>query len=67
MDAAGERLTVPFRTTPQRRYRLLKSPTVLGPWEPVGELIGPPNGGPATFVVPLGQAQFFQLEIPAGP
>lgn len=67
MDAAGERLTVHFRTTPQRRYRLLKSPTVIGPWEPAGALNSPPNGGPATLVVPLRQAEFFQLEIPASP
>jgi hypothetical protein len=67
MDAGGERLTVHFRTAPKRRYRLLRSPTVLGPWEPADELNAPPNGGPAAFVVPLGQAQFFQLEIPAGP
>ncbi len=67
VDAAGRQLTVHFHTAPQRRYRLLRSPAVLGPWRTVGELIAPPNGGPAKFVLPLGQAQFFRLEIPAGP
>ncbi|MFQ3168554.1 MAG: hypothetical protein ACI8QI_001103 [Limisphaerales bacterium] len=67
LDAGDRQLTVHFHTTPQRRYRLLQSPAVIGPWRSAGELIGPPNGGPATFVVPLGQAQFFRLEIPAGP
>jgi hypothetical protein len=64
VDAAGEQLTVHFYSAPHRNYRLLKSPNVLGPWQTAGELNAPPNGGPATFVVPLGQAQFFRLEIP---
>ena len=68
LDATGERLTVHFHTAPQRRYRLLRSGSVLGPWEPAGERPAPPNGGPAAFVVPLaqapGQARFFRLEIP---
>ena len=68
LDATGGRLTVHFHTAPQRRYRLLRSGSVLGPWEPAGERPAPPNGGPAAFVVPLaqapGQARFFRLEIP---
>ena len=69
LDATGGRLTIHFQTAPQRRYRLLRSGSVLGPWEPAGERPAPPNGGPAAFVVPLGQApgqaQFFRLEIPS--
>jgi hypothetical protein len=68
-NAPGGRLKVQFHTTPNRHYRLQRSKTALGPWETAGERPAPPNGGPASIVVPigqaLGQAQFFRLEIPA--
>ena len=68
-DAPGGILTVEFHTTPNRRYRLQRSGTPLGPWQTAAERPAPPNGGPAVFAVPLGQAlgpaQFFRLEIPA--
>jgi hypothetical protein len=68
VDAASQRLLVHFHSAPHRHYRLLQSPTVLGPWKPVGELKAPPNSGPTTFILPFGQApgqaQFFRLEIP---
>ena len=65
MDATGEQLSVYFHSAPNRSYRLLQSPNVLGPWQTAGELNGPPNGGPVKLVVPLGQIQFFRLEIPS--
>ena len=68
-DVPGKTLTVQFHTAPNRRYRLQRSKTALGPWETAGERLAPPNGGQAAIVVPLGQtlgqAQFFRLEIPA--
>jgi hypothetical protein len=71
VDAASQRFSVHFHSAPHRHYRLLQSPTVLGPWKLAEKLPAPPNGGPAKFVLPLGQAlgqsHFFQLEIPAGP
>ena len=64
VNAAGGQLSVYFHSAPNRSYRLLQSPNVLGPWQTAGELNGPPNGGPVKLVVPLGQIQFFRLEIP---
>ena len=68
-DVPGKTLTVQFHTAPNRRYRLQRSKTALGPWETAGERLAPPNGGQTAIVVPLGQtlgqAQFFRLEIPA--
>ena len=69
IDPATGKLTVHFHSAPQRHYRLLRSASVLGPWRIAGERPSPPNGGPASIVVPLGQAlgraHFFRLEIPA--
>jgi len=69
VDTATGTLTVHFRTAPNRHYRLQRSGTPLGPWQTAAERPAPPNGGPAVFAVPLGQAlgpaQFFRLEIPA--
>ena len=64
VDAAGEQLSVYFHSAPKRSYRLLQSPNVLGPWQTAGELNSPPKGGPVKLVVPLGEIQFFRLEIP---
>ncbi|MEC8973646.1 MAG: lamin tail domain-containing protein, partial [Verrucomicrobiota bacterium] len=69
IDPAAGTLTIHFRTAPNRRYRLQRSGTPLGPWKTAAERPAPPNGGPAVFAVPLGPAlgpaQFFRLEIPA--
>jgi hypothetical protein len=68
LDEAGGKLSVHFLSAPHRSYRLLQSPSVLGPWKLAEELPAPPNGGPVKFFVPpdqaLGQSQFFRLEIP---
>jgi hypothetical protein len=67
-DETGEKLSVHFHAEPRRRYRLLQSPNVLGPWKLEEEIPAQPNGGPLKFVIPLdqafGPAQYFRLEIP---
>jgi len=61
-------MRVDFLSAPHRNYRLLQSPSVLGPWKLAEEIPAPPNGGPVKLFVPLdqalGQSQFFRLEIP---